>query len=121
MTSFSVLCLGSPSKNCPGQTINWPGRSGQQYRYWIYPMSTTFKPTAGNYIFAKEASHGRWAPIYIGETSDLSERFDDHHKIGCIRRHGATHIHVHQNGDGQVARRREEADLIARWSPPCNG
>lgn len=39
-------------------TINWPGKSGTQYQYWIYPIETTFKETSGNYVFAKETRPG---------------------------------------------------------------
>lgn len=34
--------------------INWPGKSGEQYQYWIYPIGTAFKEVPGNYVFAKE-------------------------------------------------------------------
>ena len=103
------------------KTIDWPGKSGKTYRYWIHPLPPNFKAAAGNYIFAKETSpgNGKWLPIYIGETKDLSERFDDHHKMGCIKRNGAMHIHAHTN-DNEQARLDEEADLIANWNPPCN-
>ena len=103
------------------ETIDWTGQSGQKYRYWIYPIGTTFTAVPGNYIFARETEPARFRPIYIGETSDLSERFDNHHKMACIKRHAATHIHVHQNDGGQVSRRQEESDLIAKWNPTCNG
>ena len=103
------------------KSMNWTGKSGHQYRYVIYPIGTSFKAVPGNYIFAREVSPDRYPPIYIGETEDLSERFDSHHKMPCIRREGATHIHVHQNNSGQAARRVEERDLVARWNPPCNG
>ena len=65
-------------------TITWTGESGSNYKYWICPMGTFFKEAPGNYIFAKETSPGRWTPIYIGQTGDLSERFDNHHKMPCI-------------------------------------
>ena len=103
------------------KTINWTGKSGRQYLYYIYPIGSTFKAVPGNYIFAKETSPGRYRPIYIGETEDLSERFDNHHKMACIRREGATHIHAHQNDAGVTARRQEERDLVAKWNPSCNG
>ena len=102
-------------------TIEWAGKSGRTYKYWIHPIGTNFKAVPGNYIFAKETSPGRHMPIYIGETGDLSERFDNHHKMPCIRRQGATHIHVHTTSGGQAVRQREEADLIAKWRPICNG
>ena len=100
--------------------IDWPGASGHKYRYRIYPIGQTFKAIPGNYIFAKETESHRWRPVYIGETSDLSERFNNHHKMTCIQRNGATHIMVHSNDAGVAARRREEADLLANHSPTCN-
>jgi hypothetical protein len=102
-------------------TIEWEGQSGTKYTYWIYPLGTTFKAEPGNYIFAKESKPNSFSPIYIGETGDLSERFDSHHKQDCIDSNQASHIHVHKNDDGEVARRAEESDLIAKWNPPCNG
>lgn len=102
-------------------TIEWTGASGRTYKHWIYKLPPNFKAEPGNYVFAREVSPGRWAPVYIGETADLSERFDAHHKAECIRRNGATHIHAHLNSKGKAARQAEEADLIARWKPSCNG
>ncbi len=101
-------------------TVNWSGASGRTYQYWIHPITTTFKAVAGNYIFAKEIEPGRWRAVYIGETADLSERFDNHHKMPCIVRNGATHIHAHTNSD-QNARLAEEMDLINNYRPVCNG
>ena len=102
------------------KTINWTGQSGQQYKYWIHPIGTNFKSEGGNYIFAKEISPNRWQPVYIGQTSDLSERFDNHHKEHCIKSNGATHIHVHTNAS-ETSRLAEERDLIQKWDPVCNG
>lgn len=102
------------------QTVDWPGLSGKQYTYYVYKIGTPLKEAPGNYIFAKVVN-GRWSSIYIGETSDLSERFDNHHKMPCIKRNGATHIHAHVNNSGVSARRAEESDLIKQHNPPCNG
>ena len=55
-------------------TIMWSGASGQKYKYWIYPIGSSFKPVAGNYIFARETEPSMWAPIYIGETDNLDRR-----------------------------------------------
>ena len=101
-------------------TIMWPGASGKEYRYWIYPIGTTFEDTPGNYLFAKESSPGRWTPIYIGETESLSDRLSNHDKMPCINRHGGTHIHTHTTFGSQDVRRAEESDLLANWNPPCN-
>lgn len=101
-------------------TIDWTGASGTKYKYWIYPLGQSFKAESGNYCIAKETSPGRWTPIYFGETSDLSERFDNHHKAACFRQNGATHIHAHLSGN-KNDRLSEEADLIKHWNPTCNG
>ncbi|MCA8899725.1 MAG: GIY-YIG nuclease family protein [Hyphomonas sp.] len=100
-------------------TIDWEGASGKKYRYEIHPMSASFVAKAGNYVFAKETNPGYWAPVYIGQTENLSERFDSHHKIDAARRNGATHIHAHLN-PYKSDRLDEETDLVRRWNPPCN-
>ncbi len=102
------------------EAIDWVGKSGTKYRYWIYPMGQSFTAKPGNYIFAKETTPNKWRPIYIGQTSDLSARFDNHHKLPCIRKNEATHIHAHTNDAGEKARLAEEADLIANYDPICN-
>ena len=102
------------------ETYDWEGLSGKSYKYYIY-QAYNFKAEPGNYIFAFESPSGGWIPIYIGETSDLSERFDNHHKAQCIRDHGATHIHVHLSSDDENVRLEEEKDLIGLYQPPCNG
>ena len=101
--------------------IIWKGASGTGYKYWIYPINTTFGAGPGNYIFAKETQPNTYAPIYIGQTADLSERFDGHHKMSCIKQKGATHIHVHTSSAKEEERIAEETDLIHKWNPPCNG
>lgn len=98
----------------------WPGASGKEYKYWIEEMDTTFKNESGNYIFAKETSPGRWSPIYIGETESLKERLSGHEKLPCVKRHGGTHIHAHTTTSSEKIRKTEEADLLAKWKPPCN-
>lgn len=101
-------------------TITWKGASGEDYKYWIYPIGKDFDQVPGNYIFAKEGNPNQWYPIYIGETGDLSERFDNHHRITCIKRNGATHIHAHKSSGVAADRRLEESDLIAKWRTSCN-
>ena len=102
------------------RTITWTGKSGLSYTYYIYPFGTPFEAKPGNYIFASETGFNSFTPIYFGETEDLSERFDYHHKMPCILRNRATHVHVHLNERGVLARQAEERDLILRWSPTCN-
>jgi predicted GIY-YIG superfamily endonuclease len=99
-------------------SIQWPGKSGAQYQYWIHPLGTTFKSTPGNYIYAKLTSAG-WVPLYVGQTGDLSARLANHEKDSEARRNGATHIHAHTS-TSEAQRLAEEKDLIVRWQPVCN-
>lgn len=104
------------------KTISWDGASGAEYKYYIYPIGTDFSATPANYIYAKETEPGRYRPIYVGETGDLSDRpLDTHHKKGCIERQGATHIHVHKSSSSKEERVWEEADIVDKWNPHCNG
>lgn len=98
----------------------WTGKSGKEYEYHIRPIGTKFKKEPGNYVFAK-VQNRQWTPVYIGQTSDLSERFDFHHKADCINRQGATHVHAHLSNKNESVRISEENDLITNYSPPCNG
>lgn len=100
--------------------IMWPGKSGKEYQYWIYPMEANFKESPGNYIFAKETRPGYWSPCYIGQTVNLNQRLGDHEKESCSKRNGATHIHAHLTEGGEMIRRAEEKDLVLKWQPPCN-
>jgi hypothetical protein len=102
------------------QTINWPGKSGKNYLYYVYPIGTIFREDGGNYLFAKGNSQGYWEPVYIGQTNNLNRRLENHEKEGCATRNGATHIHAHTNPYGEDARLAEERDLILRWQPVCN-
>ncbi len=103
------------------RTIIWKGASGKEYKYWIYDIGYDgFDAVPANYIFTKETTPNTHRAIYIGETKDISERFDDHHKMPCITRNGATHIHAHKSSSSKEIRCEEEKDLIDNWNPVCN-
>ena len=103
------------------QTFIWQGESGRSYEYELRTIGSTLPAVAGNYVVCGYNANGRFRAIYAGETGNLSERFDNHHKAWCIARLGATHISFHPNYAGEVARRTEEQDIIGGHSPPCNG
>ncbi len=101
-------------------TIRWPGISGKEYVYFIYPRGTTFDAgQPGNYVHAIETSPGRFKPVYIGQSNDLNRRLTTHDQQSCVDSLGATYVHVHVNA-GENARLAEEEDLIRRWQPACN-
>lgn len=100
--------------------IKWTGGSGTEYTYRLYKIGTSFGATPANYIFCKETTPNTWRAIYIGQAGDLNERFDNHHKMPCIKRHEATHICAHKSNPSEDERKAEEGDLIANYNPICN-
>jgi hypothetical protein len=101
-------------------TIYWVGKSGAKYKYEVFKLNTTFKKKPGNYVFAKETEPGRFKPLYVGQTGDLSSRFTNHHAEDCLDRNGVTHITVHVNEAGDQARLDEETDIRNHYDPACN-
>lgn len=104
--------------------VTFIGASGTNYEFEVYPWGTNFNAVGAVYFVTERSrnsdggyNHSR---IYVGQTSDLSERFDDHHKAGCFGKKGANCICVHTE-DIESRRLRIEADLIAKYAPPCNG
>ena len=99
----------------------WPGRSGRQYWYGIYPRHWRFGPgQPGNYIYAVESAPSRFLPLYIGQTDDLHRRLPEHASEFELFR--ATHLCAHFNyyDYGAFGRLAEERDLIELWQPACN-
>lgn len=94
--------------------INAQGASGAQYQFALYAIGTKFKPLPAVYVFLNGNN-----PVYVGETADLSERFDYHHKAQEIRVNGADRIGVMIQHDGR-RRLAIERDLLLNYRWPCN-
>ena len=98
----------------------WTGQSGEIYTYEIYEWPTRLSPGPGNFIFTcgssgRSSSVGNWRPLLIGETADLSE-LTVHEQLR-MGRHALTHVHIRANFNPVAVRRREVADLDAKWTP----
>ncbi len=107
-------------------TITFTGKSGTEYEYefGVYPLNTRFKEGYEAVYFVTrryKTTDGKFSHkrIYVGETDDLSERFDNHHKESCFGKHGANCVCIHKESR-QSARLRIEDDLISKHNPPCN-
>lgn len=103
--------------------IVFKGKSGTEYEFEIYEYGQTFKALGAVYAITKQSVHQDntiWhTRVYVGETGDLSERFDDHHKEPCFGRNGANRICIHL-----CANKRDrltiEDDLLKGNSWTCN-
>ena len=107
-------------ESAPSDSIKWPGQSGKEYQYTVYPLDTSFQALPGMYIYAGQAEDGSWVPIYIAQTRDLHQRLEGHVRVDDAVANGATFLHAHYCSAGQAARCSEERDLILRWQPVCN-
>ena len=106
-------------------TVTFTGKTGRKYEFKTYTWGTSFKKGYHAVYFVTKRSrnseggysHER---IYIGQTEDLSTRFDDHHKQDCFDRNEANCICVYgeKNDDNRLA---IEKDLIDNYDPSCNG
>lgn len=97
------------------------GVSGIQYEFELYDFPPHFKKHIGAvYIISKDTNDGNHKPIYIGITEDISERFDNHHKMDRILKYDPTHIGIYFESNEQK-RLEIETDLIKGLKPPCNG
>jgi len=101
------------------------GESGKQYEFTVYPINNTFNPNISCVYFVTErtkefAGGYSHTKIYVGETADLSERFNNHHKQDCFNRYNANCICIYLESS-EIKRFEIEQDLIDNYNPPCNG
>jgi hypothetical protein len=102
-------------------TILFKGKSGREYKFWIYPLGTSFKELPGIYGWLKETQPGTFRPLYFGQTKNLSDRHGGgHHKEDEVKRNGATHICARVTSGSEADRLAEEKDLIENYKPVCN-
>jgi len=95
------------------------GASNRSYSFQVFTWGTNFNPTGAVYSILKRTPEGKYRILYIGQTGDLSERFDTHHKQACFNRNGKTHIGVHP--EPTESRRFDiETDLVRNYNPTCN-
>ena len=56
---------------------------------------------------------------YVGETQDLHDRFENHHKLDCAIRYGATAIAIYPS-ISLYDRRHIENHIKNKYNPICN-
>ena len=99
-------------------TVVIKGASGRTYTFWVHELGTTFNANQPPVYVVMREDPQQYVVVYIGQTGDLAERFEDHHKRSCMAKHGANRIAV------QV--QRDEAERLAiendstRWSLTAN-
>ena len=104
-------------------TVTMHGKSGQMYAFDCWNTTQAFNPVAAVYVFTLRYQRDtvmQHKVLYVGETEDLSTRFDNHHKEQSIKAQNANCICTHLERDADM-RLAIERDLIAYYDPECNG
>lgn len=96
-------------------TITATGISGTIHTFTRYPLNTKFTAVGGVYLILKQNTI-----LYVGQTGDLSSRFDDHHKEALWTLHGADGMAV-MGVNIESKRLQIEKDLVDKYKPACNG
>jgi hypothetical protein len=124
--SLSALLMRFPRKRdlmAKISTMTCVGESGKTYSFNVWAMDESFNAVGAIYVitnrFQNDKGKFKHRFIYIGQTEDLSTRFDNHHKAACFKRMDATCICTLRE-DNENLRFTIETDLIRLHAPPCN-
>ena len=96
-------------------SLTFKDNYGKTYPFGVYSKNTRFKAVVAIYAFLPTDNH----VLYIGQTTDLSTRFNDHHKwieaarVGLVMIGVCTQVTVLMV---DVVERR----LIEHYRPRCN-
>ncbi len=101
-------------------TVTATGASGTSYTFTTYPWGQAFNPAGAVYLVLRHKGNTNYDLLYVGQTGNLAERFDNHHKQPCFNRNGKTHIAVLPE-PREASRLQIETDLIRNYNPDCNG
>ncbi len=99
----------------------WQGLSARPYAFWAYSFEENLPAAPGVYAYARTVNGSdNWQVFFVGETDNFAETILEDGMCESARDMGATHIMLHCQGGGEVARLEVEGDLMARLDPPLN-
>lgn len=98
-------------------TTSFIGESGKEYTFQVYSLDHTFKSACVVYIFAK-VDAANLIPLYVGQTTDLKARLQNHEKLPCVKKLGCNCICVLSVDEANLFH--VETDLIHSLDCPCN-
>ena len=101
------------------EKVSVVGASGTSFKFEVYRWETEFRKVGAVYLVLRNGKPGPYGILYVGQTGDLSERFDNHHKRSCFDRNGKTHIGVLVES-AEKNRLNIESDLIRKHRTTCN-
>jgi len=115
--------------NSTGRRLTLNGISGKEYIFDLYvfddfsELRNAFLARPGLYLFTRRRATSEGFThdlVYLGETKNLSNRFDNHHKEAEIKAHYANCIGIHAAPTDEEQRKQIETDILASYDFPCN-
>lgn len=100
------------------KVLNFRGKNGHIYHFQVYGKNEQLPSTAALYAFMNY-SNGEWHVLYIGQTIDLPERMESHHKWHEAERLGFNYLAVCLDVN-LLMMDDDEKNLIQFYNPPCN-
>jgi hypothetical protein len=104
--------------------IAFPGASGKEYTFKLFPYNTEFKTVGCVYIVTVRrpvgggVSYGHTA-LYVGQTADLAKTWNSGHpRKNCFQEHNADFICVYDE-DNEQARLAMVDDLKKKLQLKC--
>lgn len=86
-----------------------------------YDFDKIFNSTfACVYAIVQVTNYGRKI-IYVGQTDNINQRFSNHQKKDCWRKHVKSNALYVYKEDNQNNRLLIESLIIQQYNPPCNG
>lgn len=100
------------------ETVTLTGQSGTPITFYKYPWGTPLAAVGGVYAALRFDQSGGSA-VCIGQTGNLSERFDNHHHAYGFARQRVTHVAA-LRVESEAQRRAIEEDLVRNYRPALN-
>ncbi len=109
-------------------TLEIPDSTGKVYEFLVFPLTETYRPVGGVYVFTKEYIDYSYSPpkvfhdlLYLGQTGNLANRHNSgrHEKLPCVKRFDVNRLCIYPE-ESEFHRLRIEKALIQRWRPECN-
>jgi hypothetical protein len=100
---------------------HWQGASGVWYKHAVLKLPGPLLAVPANYIAVRRGQDGTRRAIYVGETCDLSNAWQDHKTSGLLAEAfelGVNEVHVHFGGRTKAERSAIEADLRSAQQAP---
>ena len=106
-------------------SVIFSGKSGEEYRFQVWPLETRFKAVAAVYFVTRRAHENNTYRrachdgIYIGQTENLADSLAAQAQLDRFGKYGANCVCVYLLAD-EERRIAVEQDLLAAHSTHCN-